>query len=194
MCPCTVEIRGKHTSEWSTSLASKKWKEVIKWSQIPLESVGNKAFVAPSTLVAVLAEGTCCGFEFQADSHRMVQLQSFCTDDVPFSVQFRKTSKAWPHGHTLSFWCNKFSYWRSWTFSSCSGEPRKVFSLVTCAVSPKLGGSANLASWRNFLEWQSSSLTHVSVQAFAFLLRVPVWMVFIWPLPRNPSWLSKWLP
>lgn len=52
-----------------------KRKEVTKWSQIPLESVGNTAFMAPSTPVAeVLAEGNHWGFEFQAPSHRMVQL------------------------------------------------------------------------------------------------------------------------
>lgn len=91
-------------------MASNEVNEVTKWSQIPLEFVGNMAFMAPSTLLAeALAEGTLCGFEFQANSHRVVQLQSICTDDIPFSVQFRKTSKAWPQGHTLSFCCKKFS-------------------------------------------------------------------------------------
>lgn len=172
-----------------------KQKEATKWSQIPLESVGNMAFVAPSTLVAEeLAEGTPCGFEFRANSQRMVQLQSICTGDIPF---FLGAVQKDIQGHTLSFWCNKLIWWRSWTFSSCSGERRKVFSLVAGAVSPKLGGSANLARWRDFLEQQSSGLTHVPVQfglSPEWLLRVPVWMGFIWPLPKNPSWLSKWLP
>lgn len=46
------------------------------------------AFMAPSTLLAeVLAEGTLCGFEFQANSRRVVQLQSICTADIPFSLR-----------------------------------------------------------------------------------------------------------
>lgn len=174
-----------------------KWKEDTKWSQIPLESVGNMAFMAPSTLVAeVLAEGTCSGFEFQASSHR--------TDGAALKHLYRWHSILGAVHKDIqgpASLCPSAAINSVTEEAECSpavvGSKGRFVSPVACAVSPKLGGSANLASWRNFLEYRAVvwSMLLVSPLPFCQVAAEGACLDGIYLTPsKNPSCLSKWLP
>lgn len=131
ICPYTAEdLREKFTWVWSISLASNEVKGNYKMVTNTFRISGQRGFYGTKHPIS---KSGCWRHSVLLLSLRLIPVW-WCSFKVYVRVTFiSPCSSEGPQGHGKKghiayCCCNKFSYWRNCTLSSCTGEQNNIFS------------------------------------------------------------------